>query len=310
MNDLKLTKEILNSIYDDTSFKAEVAELINSLIDEELSKDEPNCDFIDECINTLEELESENFAKVIPFVKKHAGKTFKQKFVSVAAACAILAAISFGAVAVSHTIEQKREAKTNTVTQAVTESTTAERTMTTEAVTTTTKPTTQAAIPTGIRLRFGDSFKDEYYIGEKLDTSGITAVVSYSDGTEKIVPLADCKVTADDGFGTKERYETVKISFGNASETFRVRVLRKEDTKVLNSVYASFPEGFDFTTKDIDNIDLSGMEVYAVYSDRSEKKLNRGEYTIKTEKLPNGTAFITITYEGVYTTFGIKEETK
>ena len=310
MNDLKLTKEILNSIYDDTSFKAEVAELINSLIDEELSKDEPNCDFIDECINTLEELESENFAKVIPFVKKHAGKPFRQKFVSVAAACAILAAISFGAVAVSHTIEQKREAKTTTVTQAVTESTTAERALTTEAVTTTTKPTTQAAMPTGIRLRFGDSFKDEYYIGEKLDTSGITAVVSYSDGTEKIVPLADCKVTADDGFGTRERYETVKISFGNASETFRVRVLRKEDTKVLNSVYASFPEGFDFTTKDIDNIDLSGMEVYAVYSDRSEKKLNRGEYTIKTEKLPNGTAFITITYEGVYTTFGIKEETK
>ncbi len=310
MNDLKLTKEILNSIYDNTSFKAEVAELINSLIDEELSKDEPNCDFIDECINTLEELESENFAKVIPFVKKLAGKPFRQKFVSVAASCAILAAISFGAVAVSHTIEQKREAKTTTVTQAVTESATAERTMTTEAVTTTTKPTTQAAIPTGIRLRFGDSFKDEYYIGEKLDTSGITAVVSYSDGTEKIVPLADCKVTADDGFGTRERYETVKISFGNASETFRVRVLRKEDTKVLNSVYASFPEGFDFTTEDIDNIDLSGMEVYAVYSDRSEKKLNRGEYTIKTEKLPNGTAFITITYEGVYTTFGIKEETK
>lgn len=308
MNDLKLTKEILNSIYDDTSFKAEVAELINSLIDEELSKDEPNCDFIDECINTLEELESENFAKVIPFVKKHAGKPFRQKFVSVAAACAILAAISFGAVAVSHTIEQKREAKTTTATQAVTESTTAERAMTTEAVTTATKPTTQAAMPTGIRLRFGDSFKDEYYIGEKLDTSGITAVVSYSDGTEKIVPLADCKVTADDGFGTRERYETVKISFGNASETFRVRVLRKEDTKVLNSVYASFPEGFDFTTKDIDNIDLSSMEVYAVYSDRSEKKLNRGEYTVKTEKLPNGTAFITITYEGVYTIFGIKEE--
>ena len=77
---------------------------------------------------------------------------------------------------------------------------------------------------------------------------------------------------------------------------------------MLNSVYASFPEGFDFTTEDIDNIDLGGMEVYAVYSDRREKKLNRGEYTIKTEKLPNGTAFITITYEGVYTTFGIKEE--
>lgn len=310
MNDLRVTKEILNSIYDNAGFRAEVAEFINSLIDEELLKDEPNCDFIDECINTLDELENKNYAKVIPFVKKNAGKTVRQRLVSIAAACAILAAISFGAVAVSHTIEQKREAKTTTAAQITTENTTAERTTTTEAATVTTKPTTQATLPTGLRLRFGDGFKDEYYIGEKLDTSGITAIVSYTDGTERNVPLADCKVTADDGFGTRERYETVKISFGNASETFRVRVLRKEDTKVLNSVYASFPEGFDFTTEDIDNIDLSGMEVYAVYSDRSEKKLNRGEYTVKTEKLPNGTAFITITYEGVYTTFGIKEETK
>ena len=310
MNDLKVTKEILNSIYDDKSFKAEAAELINSLIDEELLKDEPNCDFIDECINTLDELENENYAKVIPFVKKHAGKTFRQKLISVAAACAILAAISFGAVAVSHTIEQKREAKTTTTTaQITTESTTADQT-TTETATTTTKPTTQAAVPTGLRLRFGDGFKDEYYVGEKLDTSGITAIVSYTDGTERNVPLADCKVTTEDGFGTKERYETVTVSFGDASETFRVRVLRREDTKVLNSVYASFPEGFDFTAEDLDNIDLSGMEVYAVYSDRSEKKLDSKEYTIKTEKLPNGTAFITITYEGVYTTFEIKEETK
>ena len=309
MNDLKVTKEILNSIYDNAGFRGEVAEFINSLIDEELLKDEPNCDFIDECINTLDELENENYAKVIPFVKKHAGKTFRQKLISVAAACAILAAISFGAVAVSHTIEQKREAKTTTAAQITTENTTAER-ATTEAATTTTKPTTQAAVPTGIRLRFSDGFKDEYYVGEKLDTSGITALVSYTDGTEKNVPLADCKVTVDDGFGTRERYETVKVSCGDASETFRVRVLRKEDTKVLNSVYASFPEGFDFTAEDLNNIDLNGMEVYAVYSDRSEKKLSDGEYTIKTEKLPNGTAFITITYEGVYTTFGIKEETK
>lgn len=310
MNDLKVTKETLNSIYDNAGFRAEVAEFINSLIDEELLKDEPNCDFIDECINTLDELENENYAKVIPFVKKHAGKTLRQKLISVAAACAILAAISFGAVAVSHTIEQKREAKTTTTTaQITTESTTAERT-TTEAATTTTKPTTQAAVPTGIRLRFGDGFKDEYYVGEKIDTSGITAIVSYTDGTERNVPLADCKVTTEDGFGTRERYETVTVSCGDASETFRVRVLRREDTKVLNSVYASFPEGFDFTAEDLDNIDLSGMEVYAVYSDRSEKKLSDGEYTIKTEKLPNGTAFITISYEGVYTTFGIKEETK
>ena len=309
MNDLRVTKEILNSIYDNAGFRGEVAEFINSLIDEELLKSEPNCDFIDECINTLDELENENYAKVIPFVKKHAGKTFRQKLISVAAACAILAAISFGAVAVSHNIEQKRESKTTTTTARITtESTTAERT-TAEATTTTTKPTTQAAVPTGIRLRFGDGFKDEYYVGEKLDTSGITAIVSYTDGTERNVPLADCKVTTEDGFGTRERYETVKVSCGEASETFRVRVLRREDTKVLNSVYAAFPEGFDFTAEDIDNIDLSGMEVYAIYSDNSRKKLSDGEYTVTKEMLSdNKTAMITVGYKGVYTTFGIEEE--
>lgn len=305
MNDLRVTKEILNSIYDDAGFKTEVAELINSLIDEELLKEEPNCDFIDECINTLDELENENYAKVIPFVNKHAGKTFRQKLVSVAAACAILAAISFGAVAVSHTIEQRREAKTTTAPTTV-QRTTAERT-TTATVTTTAAPTTQAAVPSEIRLGFDDGFKDEYYIGEKLDTVGITVVLVYTDGSERDVPLADCKIKADDGFGTEERYETVTVGYGGLSESFRVRVLRKQDTRVLNSVYASFPEGFDFTAEDIDNVDLSGMEVYAVYSDKSEKRLSPQDYSIEKEKLDKKTVFYTITYNGCKASFGIKE---
>lgn len=308
MNDLKVTKEILNSIYDNSGFKAEVAEFINSLIDEEFLKDEPNCDFIDECINTLDELENENFAKVIPFVKKHANKSVRQRLISVAAACAILAAISFGAVAVSHTIEQKREAKTTTL-PAATQAVTAERTTTEVITTTTAAPTTRAAVPAELRLGFTDKFKDEYFIGEALDTSGITAVMIYSDGSEKTIPLDDCKITTDNGFGTTERYETVRVSYGGFSETFTVRVIYGEDTKSLNSIYALFPDDFKFTVKDINNIDLSGMEVYAIYSDKSREKLSDGEYTVTKEMLPdNKTAMITVGYKGVYTTFGIEEE--
>lgn len=308
MNDLKVTKEILNSIYDNAGFKAEVAEFINSLIDEEFLKDEPNCDFIDECINTLDELENENFAKVIPFVKKHANKSVRQRLISVAAACAILAAISFGAVAVSHTIEQKREAKTTTL-PAATQATTAERTTTEVITTTTAAPTTRAAVPVELRLGFTDKFKDEYFIGEALDASGITAVMIYSDGSEKTIPLDDCKITTDDGFGTTERYETVTVSYGGVSETFTVRVIYGGDTKSLNSIYALFPDDFKFTVKDINNIDLSGMEVYAIYSDKSREKLSDGEYTVTKEMLPdNKTAMITVGYKGVYTTFGIEEE--
>lgn len=306
MNDLKVTKEILNSIYDNSGFKAEVAEFINSLIDEEFLKDEPNCDFIDECINTLDELENENFAKVIPFVKKHANKSVRQRLISVAAACAILAAISFGAVAVSHTIEQKREAKTTTL-PAATQEVTAERTTTEVITTTTAAPTTRAAVPAELRLGFTDKFKDEYFIGEALDASGITAVMIYSDGSEKTIPLDGCKITTDNGFGTTERYETVRVSYGGFSKTFRVRVLRKKETKVLNSVYATFPQGYDFTAEDVENADLSGMKVFAVYSDKSEKELSAKEYRIEKEKIDKRTVLYTISYEGCSTGFGIRE---
>ena len=104
--------------------------------------------------------------------------------------------------------------------------------------------------------------------------------------------------------------ETVRIvSYGDVSEKFTVRVLYGEDTRSLNSVYALFPDDFKFTVKDISNIDLSGMEVYAIYSDNSRKKLSNGEYTVTKEMLSdNKTAMITVGYKGVYTTFGIEEE--
>ena len=86
-------------------------------------------------------------------------------------------------------------------------------------------------------------------------------------------------------------------------------MLYGEDTRSLNSVYALFPDDFKFTVKDISNIDLSGMEVYAIYSDNSRKKLSNGEYTVTKEMLSdNKTAMITVGYKGVYTTFGIEEE--
>lgn len=305
MNEIKVTREILNSIYDDDKFKSEVAELINSLIDEELLKDEPDCDFIDECINTLDELENDSYTNVIPFVKKHAGKAARNKVISIAAACAILAAISFCSVAVSHTIEKKREAQTTTI-PPTTEITTTAITTTAKAVTTT-EPTTQAAVPMGIKLSFGKHFKDEYTVGEKLDTTGISVVITYTDGTEKTVPIDDCKVTTDDSFGTTERYETVTVSCDGFFDSFKVRVLRNEETRVLNSIYAEFPDDFDFTSDDIENTDLSGMKVFAVYSDKSEEQISTEEYNIEKEMIDKKTMLYTITYKGCSTSFGIKE---
>lgn len=61
MEKLKFSPSILRQILNDREAVEELREYLNSVIDEELSKDEnADCDLIDECIDALEELEFEN----------------------------------------------------------------------------------------------------------------------------------------------------------------------------------------------------------------------------------------------------------
>lgn len=66
-------------------------------------------------------------------------------------------------------------------------------------------------------------------------------------------------------------------------KTLEVRVIESLQTKKLSSVYALFPDSFDFTAEDLNNVSLDGMQVYAVYSDGSEKELTGEEYSVSTE---------------------------
>ena len=294
MNKIMINKTILEEILDENSLKNEIAELINNVIDEELDKEEPDCDLIDECIDILESIENDDYSNVIPFVKKAYKGRINKKIWSILVACAIILAASIGTVAVGYTVEKILEAKE------------AEQTTVTTTTTTTTQTTSLSAIK--LIVTFDSSFKDEYVIGEKFNPDGIILNVEMSDGTLKKLSTFEYEIITDKNFGKTEKYETVTVKYENLTEAFRVRVLRDEDTRVLNSVYAAFPDDFDFRTDDINNIDLTGMEVYAVYSDKSEEKLSADEYTVETELLPDGkTAMITVRYESVYAQFGIKE---
>ena len=295
MNEIKIDKRILNEILDENTLKNEIAELVNELIDEELLKDDPDCDLIDECIDILDNLVNDDYSNVIPFINKTYKGRFSKKVWSILVACAIILAASIGTVAVGYTVEKIREARE------------AEQTTTTTTTTTTTQ-TTVEIIPQKLLLNFDSSFKDEYTVGEKFDPNGIVVKVEMSDGSIKTLSADEYEIVTDKNFGKEEKYETVMVKYEDLNETFKVRVLRDEDTKVLNSIYAAFPDDFDFRTDDINNIDLTGMEVYAVYSDRSEEKLSTDKYTVETEILPDGkTAFVTIRYKSVYAQFGIKE---
>lgn len=298
MNEIKIDKRILNEILDENTLKNEIAELVNELIDEELFKDEPDCDLIDECIDILDNLEKDDYSNVIPFINKTYKGRFSKKVWSILVACAIILAASIGTVAVGYTVEKIREQREAEKTTTTTVTTT---------TTTTTQPTT-AVFPTKLILSFASDFKDEYVVGEKFDPNGIVVKIEMSDGNVKTLSADECEIITDRNFGKDEKYETVTVKYEYLTETFKVRVLRDEDTKVLNSVYAAFPDNFDFRTDDINNIDLAGMEVYAVYSDRSEEKLSESDYTIETEILPDGkTAMITVTHKSVYAQFGIRE---
>lgn len=301
MNKIMINKTILNEILDENTLKAEIAELLNDVIDKELEKEEPDCDLIDECIDILDNLENDDYSNVIPFINKTYKGRFSKKVWSILVACAIILAASIGTVAVGYTVEKIREAREA-------EQTTTTTTTTTTATTTTTTQTTVAITPQKLLLNFDSSFKDEYTVGEKFEPNGIVVKVEMSDGSVRVLSADEYEIVTDKNFGKEEKHETVMVKYEDLNETFNVRVLRDEDTKVLNSIYAAFPDDFDFRTDDINNIDLTGMEVYAVYSDKSEEKISAGEYTVETEILPDGkTAFVTICYESVYAQFGIKE---
>ena len=301
MNKIMINKTILEEILDENSLKNEIAELINNVIDEELVKEEPDCDLIDECIDILESIENDDYSNVIPFVKKAYNGRINKKIWSILVACAIILAASIGTVAVGYTVKKIREeleAKTATTTTSTTTTTT----------TTTTTQTTVAITPQKLLFSFDSSFRDEYTVGEKFSTNGIVVKAEMSDGSVRTLSADEYEIITDKNFGNMEKYETVTVKYENLTEAFRVRVLRDEDTRVLNSVYAAFPDDFDFRTDDINNIDLTGMEVYAVYSDESEEKLSSDEYTVETELLPDGkTAMITVRCESVYAQFGIRE---
>ena len=296
-----INKTILEEILDENSLKNEIAELINNVIDEELVKEEPDCDLIDECIDILESIENDDYSNVIPFVKKAYNGRINKKVWSILVACAIILVASIGTVAVGYTVEKIREARES-------EQTTVTTTTTTTTTTTATTQTTVAITPQKLLFSFDSSFRDEYTVGEKFSANGIVVKAEMSDGSVRTLSADEYEIITDKNFGNMEKYETVTVKYENLTEAFRVRVLRDEDTRVLNSVYAAFPDDFDFRTDDINNIDLTGMEVYAVYSDESEEKLSSDEYTVETELLPNGkTAMITVRCESVYAQFGIRE---
>ncbi len=292
----------------------ELCHMLEAIIDAEFDKgDDTDFDFIDECADAINAIRSGDEAKILPlisrkdFLKKVGIKT-ERKFKALIAACA--------AITVLFTAGTQIKVEENvTLVQALSgfvseffENVISED-ETTQHVTTTTE---KEASLINITVETTPEFKTEYIVGESFSGNGLKVFGEYDNGERMLVRIDDYTVEVSDSFGTEPKYEMVKITVGDFTQTLEVRVIESLETKKLTSIYAIFPESFDFTANDLNNIDLSEMQVYAVYSNGDETELSADEYTVETEigktVFKPKEAFVTVSYEGCSCSFMVFKE--
>ncbi len=310
---MTVSREILMHPDFMTNLADELCAMLEALIDAEFDKgDDTDFDFIDECADAINAIRSGDNALLLPlisrkdFLKKVGIKT-ESKFKIFIAACA--------AIAVLFTAGSQIEVEENiSIVQALSGIVSDFFTNEKQIEATTTQPaTTTEKSPKliNITVETTPEFKTEYYVGEEFSDNGIKVFAEYDNGERMLVRINDYTVEVSDTFGTQPKYETVKITAAGFTQTLEVRIIESIETKKLNSVYAIFPEDFDFTAKDLNNIDLSEMQVYAVYSNGDETELTADEYTLDIEIEKNilkEEAFVTISYEGCSCSFMVFKE--
>ena len=294
-----------------------LCDYLNSLIDAELEKEDADFDFIDECASAINSIREGFVDAVIPvisrkdFMTKLGIKTNRvsKTFAAVIAAAIMLAAGNSAiAAATDYNIIEEVAQKIAEFISKPEEETTAP--IQTEP---TTEPpqTTAAKKEEDIKIEFDESFKAEYNVGEAFDTSGIKIYLLYDDGNKKELEAKNYKITASPSFGKAAGYETVTVSYGEFEHSFKVRILNTESTPLLTSIFAIFPEDYDFTAGDLNNIDLSFMQVYAVYSDGKEKEISHDGYAVDIADISTlfeKKVLVTVSFEGCSCSFNVFKE--
>ena len=291
---------------------------LNSLIDAELEKEVADFDFIDECASAINSIREGFVDAVIPvisrkdFMAKLGIKTNRvsKTFAAVIAAAIMLVAGNSAIAAATdyNIIEEVAQKIAEFISNSEEETTLPPQT----------DPTTKPAQTTvlhqkeeDITIEFEEGFKTEYNVGEQLNTNGLKVYLLYDDGSKKELEAESYKITASPSFGKAAGYETVTVNYGGFEQSFKVRILNTESTPLLTSIYAIFPQDYDFTAGDLNNIDLSFMQVYAVYSDGKEKEITPDDYAVDIADISTlfeKKVLVTVSFEGCSCSFTVFKE--
>ena len=327
---IKVSKEILLHPDFTENLADKLCEMLEEIMDEAFETDEIDFDFIDECADVINAIRSGDTAQILPVVSR---KEFFRKLniksdnrfgiaaASVAAAILILFAgtqikteenISV-IEALSSVVSEffSKEKPFEETTTAPEKTTVSQKEKVTEKESATDVITQEKVEIVNISLETTPDFRTEYYVGEKFSSNGLKVFAEYTNGERKLIQQKSYTVQVSKAFGTVAGYETVKIKSNGFTQTLTVRVIETTSTKKLNSIYAVFPDTFDFTADNPEAFRCDTMQVYALYSDGSERELNKDEYEVSyeyTKTLFKEKMNVTVEYEGCFCTFAVSKK--
>lgn len=151
-----------------------------------------------------------------------------------------------------------------------------------------------AASLTGIAVKTMPT-KTVYNVGDSFSQSGLTLTATYSDGSSKTISSGfTCSGFSSVAAGTK----TITVTYQGKTTTFTVTVKSAAATLTGIAIKAA-PSKTVYTYRRDKNLDITGLEIEATYSDGSKTPIDPAACTISGYSAkPAGNKTITVAYEG------------
>jgi len=146
-----------------------------------------------------------------------------------------------------------------------------------------------------------------YMVGDSLDLSGLVLLVTYTDGTTETITEGYISVPAEGTILTNAGPMNVIIRYGGKQTTFTIIVRAQSSTPILTEIsIKTLPTKTTYVVGE--TLNLRGLVLIGTYSNGDTEDITRG-YTSSPANgavlNTTGRKTITITYEGLTTTFTV-----
>ena len=142
--------------------------------------------------------------------------------------------------------------------------------------------------------------KTNYYVGDTLNTAGLTLKATYNNGTTQTITSGfTCTPTALSTAGA----QTVTVSYGGKTATFTVNV---QDVTLSGIAIASNPSKISYYVGD--TLDTTGLKLTVTYNNGTTQTITSGFTCTPTALSTAGVQTVTVNYGGKTATFTVSVE--